>query len=252
MTKVMQIAAAVARETSPADGPVGPSPGVASASQAGVTDEALVARAQAGDHHAFGQLVLRWQQKMFALALREVQDETEAYEVVQDAFVSAWQSIGRFRQDSKFSTWMYRITLNRCRDWFRSRKRSPIVSLDRGGPEVRDEVRLAEEKASLAAEPSEDGVIRRFELELVQRAMRRLPEAQRHAIILKEFQGLTLQEIADATGKPLSTVKTRVYQGLVTLRRLLAEPARPAARQSAGAGQAYPRLVLERGGTFDG
>ena len=222
------------------------------AREAGVNDETLVARAQAGDHHAFGQLVRRWQQKMFALALREVQDEAEAYEIVQDAFVRAWQSIGRFRQDSRFSTWMYRITLNRCRDWFRSRSRSRTVSLDRGGPEVRDEVRLADEKASLAAESSEDGVIRRFELESVQRAMRCLPEAQRHAIILKEFQGLTLQEIADTTGKPLSTVKTRVYQGLVTLRRLLADPPDPAARRSAGAGQAYPRLVVESGGEFDG
>ncbi len=246
----MQVAATVTRKARPEE--ADPSPGEAFAGQITVTDEELVARAQEGDRHAFGQLVRRWQQKMFALALREVQDETEACEIVQEAFISAWRSIGRFRHDSQFSTWMYRITLNRCRDWFRSRKRSRLLSLDRGGQEVTDAAHRADERASLAAEPAEERLIRRSQIETVQRAMRALPHAQRHAIILKEFEGLTLQEIADLTEKPLSTVKTRVYQGLKTLRRLLADPVSPTALQAAGAGAGYPRLVLERGGESDG
>lgn len=246
----MQAAAATPRETRPEEDPLDP-PEPASAGAA-PTDETLVARAQTGDRHAFGQLVGRWQHRMFALALREVQDETEAREIVQEAFVKAWQSVGRFRRDSKFSTWMYRITLNLCRDWFRSHKRARTVSLDGGGSEVEHAVRLAEQKASLAAEPAEEALVRRFQLETVQRAMRNLPEAQRQAIILKEFEGLTLQEIADATGTPLSTIKTRVYQGLAALRRLLADPAGPAAVPAGGAGHAYPRLVLRRGGESDG
>ncbi len=227
---------------------VDPFPGDVLAGRNEVTDEELVAQAREGNRHAFGQLVRRWQQKMFALAFREVQDETEAREIVQEAFVSAWQSIGRFRQDSKFSTWMYRITLNRCRDWFRSRTRTQTVSLDRGGSAVEQAVRTAEERASLAAEPAEEAMVRRFQLETVQRAMRSLPEAQRRAIILKEFQGLTLQEIADLTEEPLSTIKTRVYQGLRTLRGLLADSVCTVA---GGPEQPYPRLVPRRGGESD-
>ncbi|MXY25337.1 MAG: sigma-70 family RNA polymerase sigma factor [Acidobacteria bacterium] len=247
----MQGVAALPREARPGGEPLDPSPLEASAGVA-TTDEALVARAQTGDHDAFGQLVQRWQHRMFALALREVQDETEAHEIVQEAFVSAWRSIGKFRRDSRFSTWMYRITLNRCRDWRRSRKRARMVSLDGGDAETSDAVRLADQRASLATEPAEETMARRFQLETVKRAMRSLPEAQRQAIILKEFEGLTLQEIADATGKPLSTIKTRVYQGLTTLRRLLADPVGLAAMQGGGAGRAYPRLVLQRGGESDG
>ncbi len=239
--------AAMARNTQPEE--VDPLPGKALAGHVTVTDAELVARAQAGDHDAFGELVRRWHEQMFRLAWREVQDEAEAVEIVQDVFVRAWQSIGTFRNDSKFSTWIYRITLNRCRDWFRARKRVRTVSFNRGGREVDDAIRAAERSASLAAEPVEERLARRFEVEAVRRAMRQLPEKQRRAITLKVFEGLTLQEIADVLNKPLSTVKTRVYQGLITLRQLLAEPARTDRAETSPpvAELSHLRLATQRG-----
>ena len=248
----MQAVAAMTGRTEPEE--ADPLPGRALAGHVTVTDAELVARAQAGDRDAFGELVRRWHEQMFRLAWREVQDEAEAVEIVQDVFVRAWQSIGTFRNDSKFSTWIYRITLNRCRDWFRARKRARTVSFNRGGREVDDAIQAADRTASLAAEPVEERLVRQFEVEAVRRAMRRLPEKQRRAITLKVFEGLTLQEIADVLNKPLSTVKTRVYQGLITLRRLLAEPARAdrAEPSAPGAPLSHLRLATQRGGESDG
>lgn len=234
--------------------PADPPSAATSTMDAEPTDAELVARAQAGDRDAFGELVQRWHEKMFRLAWREVQDEAEAVEIVQDVFVRAWQAIGTFRNDSKFSTWIYRITLNRCRDWFRARKRARTVSFNRGGREVDDAIELADRAASLAAEPAEERLVRQFEVEAVRRAMQQLPERQRRAITLKVFEGLTLQEIAEVLNKPLSTVKTRVYQGLITLRRLLAEPAPAdrAAPAAPGAPLSCLRLVAQRGGESNG
>ena len=248
----MQAVGAMTRKARPEDAEL--LPRSALAGRVTGSDAELVARAQAGDRDAFGELVHRWHEQMFRLAWREVQDEAEAVEIVQDVFVRAWQSIGTFRNDSKFSTWIYRITLNRCRDWFRARKRARTVSFNRGGREVDDAIEAAERIAGLAAETAEERLARQCEVEAVRRAMLRLPEKQRRAIALKVFEGLTLQEIADVLNKPLSTVKTRVYQGLITLRRLLAEPARAdrAEPSAPGASLSQLRLATQRGGESDG
>ena len=135
----------------------------------------------------------------------------------QETFLRAFRALPAFRGQAKFSSWLYRIALNLCRDWIRRERRAPIVQ----APEDVDLVELA-----AAAEPSEsieDLVARKDLTKTVERAMARLPEEQRTAIILKEYQGLTFQEIADLVGCPLSTVKTRLYQGLTVLRRELAK-----------------------------
>src|SRR5437870_3235158 len=116
---------------------------------------------------------------------------------------------------AKFSSWLYRIALNLCRDWVRRERRTPVVQ----APEDVDLMDLA-----ASGEPSEsieDLVARQDLSRAVERAMAVLPEEQRTAIILKEYHGLTFQEIADLVGCPLSTVKTRLYQGLTVLRREL-------------------------------
>jgi RNA polymerase sigma-70 factor (ECF subfamily) len=121
-----------------------------------------------------------------------------------------------FRGQAKFSSWLYRIALNLCRDWMRRERRTPVVQ----APEDMDLMDLA-----AAREPSEtieDCVGRHDLTRAVERAMALLSEEQRTAIVLKEYQGLTFQEIADLLGCPLSTVKTRLYQGLTVLRRELA------------------------------
>jgi RNA polymerase sigma-70 factor (ECF subfamily) len=181
-----------------------------------ITDEELVARATAGDLDSFNQLVSRWERPIFALAYRTLGREEDARDVVQDAFLRAFRGLKGFKGEAKFSSWLYRITLNLCRDWIRKERRAPLVA----GPEGTDPMDLAESLPS-TDESVEDLVARREMSSAVARAMAELPEEQRVAIVLKEYHGLTFQEIADTLKCPLSTVKTRLYQGLSVLRRRL-------------------------------
>jgi len=180
------------------------------------TDEELVARSIRGDADSFNELILRWERPIFALAYRTIGREEDARDVCQETFLRAFRALPAFRGQSKFSSWLYRIALNLCRDWMRRERRSPIV-------QAPDDVDLMELAA--AAEPSEsiEELVGRKDLaRAVERAMTLLSEEQRTAIVLKEYHGLTFQEIADLVGCPLSTVKTRLYQGLTVLRRELA------------------------------
>lgn len=185
------------------------------AQQMASSDEELVARSAGGDLDSFNQLVVRWERPIYALAYRVIGREEEARDVVQEAFLRAYRSLGGFRGQAKFSSWLYRITLNLCRDWIRRHRRAPFVET----PEGVDMVELAGEHES--TESVEDAVARENLGSFVTRALDALSEDQRAAIVLKEYQGLTFQEIADLLGCPLSTVKTRLYQGLVVLKREL-------------------------------
>lgn len=180
------------------------------------TDEELVARATAGDLDSFNQLVSRWERPIYALAYRTLGREEDARDVVQEAFLRAFRGLRGFKGEAKFSSWLYRITLNLCRDWARRERRAPLIQT----PEGTDPVDLADRQAS-PEESVEDLVARREMSRAVAQAMADLPEEQRSAILLKEYHGLTFQEIADMLDCPLSTVKTRLYQGLSVLRRRL-------------------------------
>ena len=180
------------------------------------TDEELVARSIRGDSDSFNELILRWERPIYSLAYRTIGREEDARDVCQETFLRAFRALPGFRGQAKFSSWLYRIALNLCRDWMRRERRAPLVQ----APEGVDLIELA-----AAAEPSEsieDLVSRKDLTRAVEAAMAHLPEEQRTAIILKEYHGLTFQEIADLAGCPLSTVKTRLYQGLTVLRRELA------------------------------
>jgi RNA polymerase sigma-70 factor, ECF subfamily len=180
------------------------------------TDEELVARSMGGDLDSFNQLVLRWERPIYALAYRVIGREDDARDVCQETFLRAFRALGGFKGQAKFSSWLYRITLNLCRDWIRRQRRQPVAQ----APEGVDLLDLATE--TTPAESIEDLVARRELSHAVARAMASLPDEQRTAIILKEYHGLTFQEIADLLDCPLSTVKTRLYQGLTVLRRQLA------------------------------
>ena len=191
------------------------------------TDEELVARSMGGDLDSFNQLVVRWERPIYALAYRVIGREEDARDVCQETFLRAFRALSGFKGQAKFSSWLYRITLNLCRDWIRRERRQPIAQ----APEGVDLIELASE--STPAESIEELVARREVGRAVARAMAGLPEEQRTAIILKEYHGLTFQEIADLLDCPLSTVKTRLYQGLTVLRRQLDEAgmSRPVASQ---------------------
>ena len=181
------------------------------------TDEELVARSIGGDSESFNELVLRWERPIYALAYRTIGREEDARDVCQETFLRAFRALPGFRGQAKFSSWLYRIALNLCRDWIRRERRAPIVQ----PPEDVDVMELA--AASEPSESIEDLVARKDLSRAVERAMALLPDEQRAAIVLKEYHGLTFQEIAELLGCPLSTVKTRLYQGLTVLRRELAK-----------------------------
>ena len=188
------------------------------------TDEELVARSKGGDLESFNQLILRWERPIYALAYRMIGREEEARDACQDAFLRAFRALPGFKGEAKFSSWLYRIAMNVCRDWIRRQRRAPMTQLP-GGTDI-DEAAASRGPV----ETIEDLVARRELNAVIEEAMALLPEEQRTAIILKEFHGMTFQEIAEMQGCPLSTVKTRLYQGLSVLRRHLEANGRMAPR----------------------
>jgi RNA polymerase sigma-70 factor (ECF subfamily) len=179
------------------------------------TDEELVARSRGGDADSFNELILRWERPIYALAYRVIGREEDARDVCQETFLRAFRALPGFKGQAKFSSWLYRIALNLCRDWIRRQRRAPTLQIPEG---VEPSELMAE---TGPAESIEDLVSRRELSAVVEEAMALLPDEQRTAIILKEYHGMTFQEIADLQGCPLSTVKTRLYQGLSVLRRHL-------------------------------
>jgi RNA polymerase sigma-70 factor (ECF subfamily) len=199
-----------------------------------LTDDELVARSMGGDAESFNQLILRWERPIYALAYRVIGREEDARDVCQETFLRAFRALPGFKRQAKFSSWIYRIALNLCRDWIRRQRRAPVMQM----PEGIDPGELMAEQGPV--ESIEDLVGRRQLSEVVEEAMALLPEEQRTAIILKEYHGMTFQEIADMQGCPLSTVKTRLYQGLTVLRRHLEKNGR---LSSTVEGAMTPRLV---------
>ena len=179
------------------------------------SDEELVTRSRGGDADSFNQLILRWERPIYALAYRVIGREEDARDVAQETFLRAFRALSGFKGQAKFSSWLYRITLNLCRDWIRKERRTPVSQ----APEGIDIIELAGE--ATPNETIEQRVGRSQLSRAVSRAMASLPEEQRTAIILKEYHGLTFQEIADMLDCPLSTVKTRLYQGLSVVRKQL-------------------------------
>ena len=138
------------------------------------TDEELVARSMGGDLESFNQLVLRWERPIYALAYRVIGREDDARDVCQETFLRAFRALGGFKGQAKFSSWLYRITLNLCRDWIRRQRRQPIAQ----APEGVDLLDLATETTPV--ESVEDLVARREISMAVQRAMARTARRAAH------------------------------------------------------------------------
>jgi RNA polymerase sigma-70 factor (ECF subfamily) len=179
---------------------------------------AWVAASQAGDREAFNRLVLAWQQKIFNLGLRMLGDRDEAAEATQEAFLSAFKGIRRFRVESTFSTWLYRIAVNECRTRLRRRSGRAFSSLDgQEGEGGRDTpLRL------ISDADQEQDLQRRERSRLVRQALEGLAVDERLAVELKFYQERTFDEISQVMEAPLSTVKSRFYRGLHHLKEQLA------------------------------
>jgi RNA polymerase sigma-70 factor (ECF subfamily) len=157
-------------------------------------DELLVRRARRGDQEAFAALVERHRARLFTLAARTLGSRTDAEDVVQEALVRAWRSLPRFRGGSRFSTWLYRITVNCAHDAASRRRPEPAEAVaEREDP--RDRIVEAELSGAL------------------QQALDRLEEPYRVAVVMYDVLGCSYAEIAEATGVPEGTVKSRIFRG---------------------------------------
>jgi RNA polymerase sigma-70 factor (ECF subfamily) len=171
-----------------------------------------VAASQRGDALAFNRLVLKWERSVYNLALRMLQDPEEAAEMAQEVFMAAYQNIRKFRHDAKFSTWVYRIAVNRCISRMRRRPPGIHYSLD-----DRDSgVNLSWELRSTYAHDGE--LLRQERKSQVHRALQSLSPEQKAVVELKFFQDLTFEEISAIVQVPLSTVKSRLYAGMESLK----------------------------------
>lgn len=181
-----------------------------------LNDEELAGLARNGDSGAFETLAMRWERKMFSLCYGIMGNPDDAQDALQEAMTSAFRTIGSFRGDSKFSSWIHRIAVNACLTLKRKEKRRAEDSLEHDDGTTMDPVAMGME-----SDPSmitEKGQMVGF----VRRAVASLPQDIRVAVIMKEFQELTFQEIADSLEIPVSTAKSRVYTGFKMLRDKLA------------------------------
>jgi RNA polymerase sigma-70 factor (ECF subfamily) len=183
-----------------------------------VTDEDLVLAVQAGDTDSLGVLVSRWEQPLFRFVFRMLPRQEDAHDVCQETFLRILKKSNRYRPGSRFSTWMYQIALNLCRDQARRRKRWGLIISERH--EFDEQERPSRTRSVGSNDPAAH--VERDEMtEAVHRAMAQIPDEQREVLILKEFEGLKFREIAEILGCPESTVKSRMYYGLSGLRHAL-------------------------------
>ena len=177
------------------------------------TDEQLIERALAGDSDAFGEVVRRWERKIYALAYGITGSVEDARDAAQETFISAYRNLQGFRGEAKVSSWLHRIAVNHCI----TRKRRARVRAETG---IEDELETAGERflATDARESPARAAEAKERTEAVRRAVAALPPELREVVVLKEFEDLTFQEIADALQIPLSTVKSRLYTALKQLR----------------------------------
>ncbi len=171
-------------------------------------DQRLVERVQGGDKAAFDVLVLKYQHKIVKLVMRYGRDQAEALDVTQEAFIKAYRALPKFRGDSAFYTWLYRISINTAKNHIVAMKRRPMeYDLDlqeSGGYETPTHLRDYD---------SPERIVQRDELrDAVQSSINALPEELRDAIVLREFEGMSYEEIATAMNCPVGTVRSRIFR----------------------------------------
>jgi RNA polymerase sigma-70 factor (ECF subfamily) len=183
----------------------------------GRAEDDLLDRARAGDRSAIEEIFSAHRHQVYTLAYRMTGSATDAEDLCQEVFVQVMRKIGSFQGRSSFSTWLYRVTVNRSRDFLRSKKRSPeLLSQDGVAAEPREESLLGR------AEPSpEASAISSDAQRLVQEALMELPLSLRAPLVLHELQGFEYHEVARMLRLPVGTVKSRIFRGRVKLGELL-------------------------------
>jgi len=170
-------------------------------------DQKLVQRAQRGDLRAFDLLVLKYQGRISALVSRYVSDPGEVEDVTQEAFIKAYRALERFRGDSAFYTWLYRIAANAAKNYLVAKGRRPRSDASIEDAEAFDEFGLSSDSGSPEAIAMGDELV-----SVVDAAMQALPKELRAALTLRELEGLSYDDIAEVLGCPVGTVRSRIFR----------------------------------------
>jgi RNA polymerase sigma-70 factor (ECF subfamily) len=186
------------------------------------SDESLVARARAQDEAAFEELVGRYETKLYRLAMRFVRNETDAQEILQEAFLSAWRNLPAFEGRAQFGSWMYRVTVNAALMLLRSRGRHPEVAVDEVEPTALNEAvaesvqttRGSADWSQQADEQMQSQQLRRH----IQTSVDALPEGLRAVFLLRDVEELSTEDTAEILGLTVPAVKTRLHRARLLLR----------------------------------
>ena len=171
-------------------------------------DQQLVERVQKGDKRAFDLLVLKYQHKIFAVISRFIRDHAEVQDVAQDAFIKAYRALPNFRGESAFYTWMYRIAINTAKNYLVARNRRPPAS----DVDMEDAEFFAGNDAMHEMNTPERNLLRDELQVVIDQAFRDLPDDLRMAVTLREIDGLSYEEIAEAMSCPIGTVRSRIFR----------------------------------------
>ena len=187
---------------------------------ADASDLSLVQRVQRGDKSAFDVLVRKYQHKVVKLVMRYMRDPADAEDVAQEAFIKAYRALPQFRGESAFYTWLYRIAINTAKNAIVSRDRSPVeYDLD-----LQDQEGSYDMQGRLADTETPEALALTDEIRtIVNKAIEALPEDLRTAIVLRELEGLSYEEIAAAMDCPVGTVRSRIFRAREAIDRKLAE-----------------------------
>jgi len=186
-------------------------------------DTQLVREFQSGDKSAFDALVLKYKDKVFNLCYRFLGDYQEADDISQDVFVKAYRSLNRFRLESSFFTWLYRITVNTCKNRLKSleyRYKKRILRINHS--DYQDEPSQAIVLKDNTPSPVAD-LLNKEKMLAIQRAINSLPAEQKTVVVLRDVEGLSYEEITDMTGYKLGTLKSRLARARIDLRKKLRE-----------------------------
>jgi len=185
-------------------------------------DQVLVSRVQAGDQGAFNLLVLKYQRKVLRLVSRLIRDPAEVEDVVQEAFIKAYRALPQFRGDSAFYTWLYRIAVNTAKNHLVSLGKQPIPMTDLTSDE--EDTESFDSGAVVADNQTPESLLLSRQIaETVNRSIEALPPDLRAAITLREIEGLSYEEIAEAMNCPIGTVRSRIFRA----REFIAAELRP-------------------------
>ena len=192
----------------------------ATPAEADVSELELVQRCQDGDTAAFDQLVSRYRTRVFGMIYNMVHNEQDAWDLAQESFLKAWKSIARFRGQSSFYTWIYRIVTNVTIDWLRKKQ------IKGGGAEFNDEVQVREIDPAARTMPKADALphqrMEQGEIrERINQAIAQLSPDHRAVILMKETEGMQYHEIAEALGCSIGTVMSRLFYARKKLQTLL-------------------------------